>query len=926
MSWIDAARARLHLVFARRATESRIQEEIGFHIEMETERLVREEGLPRDEARRRALVHFGGVVRHTEALRDGRGLGWLSGLSLDVKLALRMTRKNPGLTLVAVIGMSVAVTIGSVAFSAIYTLIDGRLPISEGDRVIGIRNIDTKSIIDGRQTHLHDLATWRETLSTVPELGAYRTVDRNLITGDGRSESARIAEMSASGFRIARVPPLMGRYFDAEDERIGAPPVVVIGYDVWQSRLAARPDVVGQIIQLGDTRHTVIGVMPKGFAFPVNNRVWTPLRLDPAVYDRGSAPMIAVFGRLAPDATIDDARRQLATINHRLAAEYPQTHASLRQRVVPYTRTFIDNPEMVWLYHLGQLMVTMLLVVIGTNVAILIYARTASRMGEIAIRTALGASRRRIVAQLFAEALVLSTMAAAVGLVTAQIVLRNIDAAIERIGGEQLPFWLRFRITPGVVLYAAGLAILAAVIVGVVPALKATRHQVRSRLQQLSGGTSAMRLGKLWTFLIVAQVTAAVSVLPVAIAGIAAWQRVESAKVKLARKQIVSATVVLDRPEVLTGPIAKKRSVLRKLATLGATAPANDPDDREFAARYLDRRAELVRRLEVEPGVTMATFATSPPGAEPTIRVEAEPLGAHSVADTLAARSAASIVVEGARIDLNYFATLGISVLAGRSFQPGDLAAPTTAVIVNRSFVRKLGTGNPLGRRIRSAAWRDVAGNETAPAPWEEIVGVVPDFPIDSGTPAPKIYRPLPPTYAEPVTVAVRVRGVELAPFTKRLRALALATDPMLRLEGAASLDQILDDESAGERFVILGLELVTASTVLLSVAGIYALMSFTITRRRREIGIRSALGAGPRRLLFGVLSRVLAQVALGITIGIILAGVIDHAFEGGWTGRRGALVLPGVAALMVLVSIIAAMGPARRALRIHPTEALRSD
>lgn len=417
MSWLEGTRARLRLLFARRAAESRMEKEFRFHMEMETERLVREAGLDAREARRQALVAFGGVEKYKEELRSDRGLAWLAGMSLDLKLGLRMLVKYPGLTVVGVLGMAVAVAIGAVSFAVIYAIIDPALPLDEGDRVVAIQNIDTRRSDDGYRTHLHDLATWREALRAVEFIGAYHTVDRNLITPGGRPEPVRIAEMTASGFRVARVPPLMGRYFNEEDERPGAPPIVVIGYSVWQNHFLGQPDVVGRTLQLGATPHTVIGVMPEGFAFPVNNRIWTPLRLDPADFEPGQAPPIDVFGRLAPTATLGDAQAQLTTIGQRLATAHPETHEYIRPRVLPYPRAFVDSPDLVWVFHLGQLLVTMLLVVIGTNVAVLVYARTATRIGEIAVRSALGASRSRIVAQLFTEALVLSAAAAMVGLV-----------------------------------------------------------------------------------------------------------------------------------------------------------------------------------------------------------------------------------------------------------------------------------------------------------------------------------------------------------------------------------------------------------------------------------------------------------------------------------------------------------------------------
>ena len=933
MSWLYAARARLRLLFARGAAEARMNEEIGFHIDMEMARLVREQGVSRDEARRRALIAFGGVQRHREELRDGRGLAWLAGMTLDLKLGLRMMLKYPGLTVVGVLGMAVAVAIGAVSFAVIYTIFDPPLPLDGGDRVVAIQNLDARRSSDGRRTHLHDLATWREALETVEDFGAYRTIDRNLISLGGRPEPVRVAEMTASGFRIARVPPLKGRYFHEEDERPGAPPVVVIGHSVWQSRFAGEPEVVGRTIQLGTTTHTVVGVMPRGFAFPINNRIWTPLRLVPSKFERGEAPPVEVFGRLAPAATLEEAQTQLTTIGRQLAAAHPETHQHIRPRVLPYPRAFIDTPEMAWMSHLIQLLVSMLLVVIGTNVAILVYARTASRAGEIAMRTALGASRGRIVAQLFAEALVLSAAAAAVGLVTARFALQQINDLLARRGGEQVPFWMDFGISPGMVLYVAGLTVLGAVIVGVVPALKVTRRHVHAGLQQLGGG-SGMRLGRIWTVLIVAQVAVAVAILPVTLTGIGEWVRHGVAEPRFATKEFLTASLHLDRDGAATDDPAEYKG--------------------EFATRYANLRAELVRRLEVEPGVADVVLTSAVPGDEPSIRIEVEGSPTATMPNGATRSGSAGHRVGVSRVDLDFFGAFGVPILAGRGFEAGDLSAEATAVIVNQSFVKRVlegGGGDALGRRVRVAGRdRDASPESVQQEPWYEIVGVVPDFPTptDPGALRPKLYQPMfreaadpgtrrtalrrtlsrtqpmLPEAAHPVTLAVRVRGAAPATFAGRLEELTVAVDPMLRLGGVGALDESLREDMAMDRLIFLAVALLTLSVLLLSAAGIYAIVSFTIARRRREIGIRSALGAGPRRLLWSVLSRAAGQIAIGIVIGVALAGPMVTG--GGMTRGQGALLLAGVAALMAAVGLIAAMGPARRALRIQPTEALKAD
>ena len=906
MSLVHAARARLRLLFGRRAAESRMNEEIRFHVEMETERLLRE-GLPLREARRRALIVFGGIEQHKEELRDGRGLGWLSGLSIDLKLAVRMFVKYPGLSVVGVVGMAVAVAIGAVSFSLIYTFLDPPpLPLDEGSRIVAIHNIDVRRRIKARETHLHDLVTWREVLPAIAEFGAYRTVDRNLITREGRPEPVRIAEMTASGFRIARVPPLLGRYFDEADEEPGAPPVVVIGHSVWQGRFAGDSAVIGRTLLLGTTLHTVIGVMPQGFAFPINNRVWAPFRLEPSAFDRGESPAIDVFGRLAPGASLHDAETQLLTVGRQLTASFPRTHEHVRPRILPYSKSFVESPELSWLSHVIQLLITMLLVVIGTNVAILVYARTASRTGEIAVRSALGASRGRIIGQLVAEAFVLSLAAAITGLVVAGVGLDRLNAFLQRKGGEQVPFWMDFGISPGLILYVLGLAVLGAMIVGALPALKATRRQVQPTLQLGAGGT-AMRLGKAWTAMVVAQVALAVSVLPLSIAGVAVVFRQAMAPPAFAPGEWMTASLHLDHE--------------------GDGRARSPKGDRGSTIRAGNLQAELVRLVRSDAGVVAAVLTSSVPGEEATVRIEVEGGGG----------AASGHDVQVSLVSQDLFAVFDVPLLAGRGFEAGDVAASSpqddpragAPVVVNRSFVLEVLEGaDPLGRRLRRASKaRGVDADTARPEPWSEIVGVVPDFPnrVNPRFPEPRIYRPLAAGTANPVTIAVRVRAAP-AEFGGRLRELALAVDPMLRLQSVATLDESMRDRQLELRLMVGIVVLVTVSVLLLSAAGIYALISFTVTRHRREIGIRSALGAGPGGIIRGVLSRAMRQIAIGIGVGIVLAGVADRAMDGGFTGGRGVYLLAVVAALMALVGFIAAIGPARVALRIQPTEALKGD
>ncbi len=869
--------------------ETEMSDEFLHHLDQRAADLERR-GLSRAEARRQARLDFGSLEHHKHESRGSRGLLRIDDLRwswIDVKLGVRMLRKHPGLTLVGGLGLAVAITIAATANSMIDSVLYADLPVDEGDRVVSIQNVDTKSGSPRDGTHLHDLPVWRTAAPAIADFGAYRIVSRNLIAGKERVDVVRVVEMSASGFQIARVAPLMGRYIVAGDEHASADPVVVLGHSVWQGRFAADPLIVGKSVQLGSAIHTIVGVMPDGFAFPVNNRYWTALRVRDADFPPGEAPSLAVFGRLAPGATLALAQAQLDAAAERLATASPETHRDLRTEAGQYSRITLEG-DVNFTLQVARLVVTLLLIVIGTNVAVLVYARTAARAGEITLRTALGASRLRVITQFFAEALVLAAGAALLGLEATRLILVRLDVIRLRIAGEEIPYWMMFRLTPWTFVFVAGLAVLAAVIVGAIPAIKATGSGVLESLRRIGGGGAGLRLGKGWTLMIILQVAVTVALLPIVVGGSVAWVSWTLAQPNLPTGDFVTATLVLDAAD--------------------STRPT-DADSAARSARLLSLQRELFSRLGQEPNVAAVLRMSAVPGEEPVMAMELDAIGGPQGSTGLRASAA--------RASVDHFSTFEVPLVAGRTFTTQDLTPAPTAVIVNEGFAKRiLGDANPVGRRIRLGP---VSRGVQTDSPWLEIVGVVQNFPtaIDSRYVAPRVYLPLRPDDASGATIAVRARDGNAAGLVGHVRDIAASVDPTLRLARLETLDASLANQQSILFMMLLAAAIVAGSTLLLSCAGIYALISLTVTRRHREIALRVALGAEPRRVIGSILSRALGQIAIGIVLGVLGAiplAVLDY---------RGIVV---VAVVMMLVGIGAAIGPARRCLRIQPTEALKAE
>lgn len=808
------------------------------------------------------------------------------GLSLDIRLALRLLVKHLGLTVVATVALAFAIASGIVAFEFYTQFMHPSLPLDGGARIVGIVTLDTATVGE-RSPTVHDFLAWRDGLKSVQDLAAYRDRNWNVIVGDDAPEPVPVAEVTAAMFRVVREQPVLGRALVDADERPGAPSVVVIGHDVWQSRFASDPQVIGRELRLGNVPHTVVGVMPEGFHFPVAHGFWVPLRLDPVNDPRQPAPLIRVFGRLAPGVTLEAAQPELTVLGAGAAAASAETPAHVQPRIVPYIDSIFGSfsADSTTEVFMGNLLSVLLVILVCGNVALLMFARAATREREILLRTALGAGRGRIMGQLFVEALVLAIVAAVIAVTCAQLTWHSLfTTAMETVFENRIPFWLHANVSPTTLLYATLLTFVAAAIAGLLPGLKVTRG-IGTQLRESSAGPSGLRFGGIWTVLIVMQV-AVMAIVPTPVIAtyrdVAKWPH--AANAGLDPERFLAAVIAMDRDN----------------APGGTGAP--------FAERFRAATQELERRLEAEPGVTGVTVASVLPLMEHPVRqVEID---------------GRKTPVASASVALDFFDVLDTPILVGRAFYSGDLLPGARPVIVNQSFAQLVLGGEPIGRRIRyTARTQQSAANADSGQPWYEVVGVIGDVGIapeqEQSWRRARIYHPLVPGEAYPLRLAVRTSG-DARLFASRLRAVARDVAPTLQISEIARFDQVA---AAGARTMtllfwsFLALALVV---VLLSLTGIYTVFSFAASQRTREVGIRIALGGRRRHVIAALFRRPLLQVGLGILLGLILA---DRISEG---SMLRVIALYGC--VVVAISVLATLVPVRRALKIEPFDALRAE
>jgi predicted permease len=811
---------------------------------------------------------------------------------------MRMMRKHPGVSLAIVLALAIGIPVSLLPNHLIESALGQSPPFDEGERVVGVVGVGQGGRVELR---VGDYEILQEGVRSLASLGAAITTEVNVVSGDGWSEGEAAALMTATVFTLARVQPIMGRALLPADEVPGAADVAVVSNSFWRRRLGGDTNVVGTTIRIAGVTTTIVGVLPEGFAMPSVQQLWLPLRARSADDADGLGPGVRIYGRLADGVSMAQARAELSAVRLPTSKERRQgvpvegRPNPIQADAVAFSAVEIPEPKGALarlLLALAQAVPVIVLLIACGNAAILILARTATRWGEVAVRTVLGASRARIMGQLFVETLLLSLIATGVGLTA-------IDIAVERLASRfPLPFWFDPSITPAFVLKALGLSVLCAVVAGVLPALRATGAMLQPTLQSTAAGRSTLRLGRVAGALIVIEVGLAVVALFV---GVMAWRLFQPNPDQHTRVAGADRYLVASIRVPSSGP---------GNATRGSTAPG----DEALRVRVGSLQEELGRRLMLQPGVRRWTFSDQPPGEERDER----------------SGGVATFV------DPGFFGVLDVSPVAGRLFDSGDVSRDPTvepaAVIVNMKWLERRGMDpqSAIGSRFKLDQDRD-----GTPAPWKEIIGVVPniepseDRVFADGTPV--VFMAAAPGTLNPMTVTIDLGKNPMA-FAPELRSLVADVDPTAFVSEVAALDHLpaMLNVIGIASSIMTGLSLLAMA---LSATGLYALMSMTVAQRRREFGIRLALGGSARGVVMTVARRALMQIGMGVTWGagvwVVLMSSVLRAAPGTEAAKMRApwpYVLAAAAAVVIAVALAAALGPTLRYVRMRPVETLRMD
>jgi predicted permease len=880
MAWLNRLRRRVNALLRKQEMDREMDEELRFHLEMEAEELVRTRGLSRSEARRQAMIAFGGMERVREEGRDARGVRVLEELLADLRFAVRMCSKHTGFAAATILTLALGIGASTAVFSVVYGVLLKPLPFPEAERLVSVLHrapaLDLDEVNNGPATYF----TYLDNQRAFDGIGAWES-DEVSITGRGDPEQVEVLTVSHTTLPLLRVQPLLGRLFSAEEDAPGGPPRVVLTNDYWLSRFGGAEDIVGQTLEVDGVGAEIVGVLPSSFRF---------LDSDPAVVlpmglNRAEANDVQfdfqVLARLKQGVTLPRANGDMA----RMISLLPPVFEVLQLQ--PYVRPLADDVtgdigRLLWILLAA---VGVVLLIACGNVANLFLVRVEARQQELAMRTALGASRGRIARVLLSESVLLAIGGGGLGLVLAHAAL----GVLRRIAPADLPRVEEIGIDPTVLLFALSISVLSGALFGLFAVLRFGALSVTALKEGGRSASDTRRRHRTRNALVVSQVALALMLMIASALMIRTF---------LAMRRVHPGFV---RPE--------------QVQTFRLAIPETLVSDPEQMARTHESIAE---RLAQVPGVVSVGISSS-------ITMDGEDNGNPlHVEDFPVAEGAVPPLRRFKSLAPGYFEAMGNPVVAGRSITWTEVHERRPVVVVSEVLAREYWNdpARALGKRVRGSG-----GDQ-----WYEIVGVA-GVERDDGLnhpPAAIVYWPMLNDTYERRTMAYAVRSDRVgAPgFLPELRRAVWSVNPAVPLAGVETLDEIQARSMAQTSFAMVMLVIAASVALLLGIVGVYGVIAYTATQRTREIGLRMALGAQIADVRNMFLRHGLQLTATGIALGIGAALVLTRLMSALLFGvaPMDRLSYVAVSAVLACVAFLATYLAARRATRVDPMIAMRAD